>query len=411
MEPVGVIGGELVAQHLGRDQRNLEPSGYPPVLSLVIPTLNEAANILPLLSRIYQAVGDIPTEIIFVDDSSDVTPKVIRTAAKDAPTKIVLVRRAPEHRQGGLGGAVMGGVARARGEWVCVMDADLQHPPELLRQLLTKGQNSNCDIVIASRYVPGGSAEGLGAAIRKGISHASRWLARLLFVERLWSITDPCAGYFLVRRSLLRRAELRPSGFKILLEILMRTDWEHVSEIPYRFEGRAGGQSKATLAQGFAFLRHVLKLWLEVPGAGRFWKFALVGASGVVVNMALLWLLAVVAEAYHWTAWAIAVEGSIIWNYLLNRNLTWADRLGKGRFWKEFGAYQGVACVALFANAAMFALMIEGLRLHVLSAGLVGTLGGILINFVGADRLVFGRFFARSKLGAKRKEALSAEAE
>src|SRR5689334_4242770 len=110
------------------------------VISLVIPTRNEAGNIQPLLSRISKAVRGIPTEVIFVDDSTDDTPNAIREAANWYPLKVDVIARPPERRKNGLGGAVVEGFQKASAPWVCVMDADLQHPPELLPQLLKHAQ-------------------------------------------------------------------------------------------------------------------------------------------------------------------------------------------------------------------------------------------------------------------------------
>lgn len=372
-----------------------EPRPVRPLLSLIVPTRNEAGNIEELLGRVEAATAGIATEIIFVDDSTDDTPNVIREVSPRCASPVAVIHRPPQDRDG-LGGAVTRGMRAARGEWICVMDSDLQHPPELVRKLLARAEGDECDIVVASRYIEGGSASGLGSPLRKAISIASAWLSRGLFSERLWAVSDPCAGFFLVRRSLLTGVELKPVGFKILLEVLMRTPWRRVEEVPYAFEGRAGGESKATMAQGRAFLRHLAKLWFEVPGAGRVWKFALVGASGVAVNLGVLWALAIELEWSRWPAWAVALESSILWNFLLNRTFTWADRgavegvaTHRLALARDFASYHAVAATAMAANASVFALMSILADAHVLVAGGVAVLAGMLINFVGADRFVF----------------------
>lgn len=382
-------------RHKVRELSDRPAADRRPVLSLIVPTRNEAANVRELLGRIDGAVGEIATEIIFVDDSDDGTPEVVSRVSQDYRSSVSLVHRPPQERDG-LGGAVTKGIGLAQGEWVCVMDADLQHPPELVSRLLATAERERCDIVVASRYVRGGSARGLGSPLRKGISVASAWLSRLLFVERLRSVTDPCAGFFLVRSDLVADVELKPVGFKILLEVLMRTPWRRLEEVPYEFEGRSGGESKATLAQGRAFLKHLLKLWLEVPGAGRFWKFAAVGATGVIVNLAVLWMLAIGLGWSRWAAWAIALEGSILWNFFFNRGFTWADRSSvnmatpwRGDLTRGIASYHAVAGTALIANASVFTSLSVFGSSHVMLAGAVAILASMLINFVGADRLVF----------------------
>src|SRR5215211_8615624 len=123
-------------------------------ISLVIPTRNEAGNIEPLLMRVHQAVKGIATEVVFVDDSTDNTPEVIAKLQDWFPLPIKLIHRPKELRKNGLGGAVVEGFRASQGTWMCVMDADLQHPPEMIPQLLRHAQKSGSDIVVGSRLAP-----------------------------------------------------------------------------------------------------------------------------------------------------------------------------------------------------------------------------------------------------------------
>src|SRR5215211_8299173 len=123
-------------------------------ISLVIPTRNEAGNIEPLLMRIHQAVKGIATEVVFVDDSTDNTPEVIGKLQEWFPLPIKLIHRPKEERKNGLGGAVVEGFKATQGTWMGVMDADLQHPPEMIPQLLRHAQKSGSDIVVGSRLAP-----------------------------------------------------------------------------------------------------------------------------------------------------------------------------------------------------------------------------------------------------------------
>jgi glycosyltransferase involved in cell wall biosynthesis len=228
-----------------------------PELSLIIPTYNERPNIEPLLAEIDSSLHAIAWEALFVDDSTDGTDNLIAGLAK-ADTRIRLLHR--RQNRGGLAGAVVAGLAQARGTYICVLDADLQHPPALIPKLLERAWKNRADIVVASRYRPGGSAGGLSGPMRQLFSQGSRRLAQVLFPMRLWQISDPGSGFFLVRRAILQGVSLRPIGFKCLMEILVRCPWQRASEVPYRFRPRRGGTSKADFRQGRLFLQHLGRL-------------------------------------------------------------------------------------------------------------------------------------------------------
>jgi dolichol-phosphate mannosyltransferase len=225
-------------------------------LSLIIPTYNERASIRPLLAELEAALHGIDWDVLFVDDSTDGTDHLIDQLATADP-RIRVLHRADN--RGGLSGAVVDGLARARGTYRCVLDADLQHPPARIRVMLAEAHRSDADVVIASRYMPGGSACGLDGPLRQLYSRGLKLLSQLLFPRRLAGVTDPLGGYFLLHRRILAGVELRPVGYKILLEILIRCPWRTAGEVPYRFQPRRHGDSKADLRQGLRFLRH---LWL-----------------------------------------------------------------------------------------------------------------------------------------------------
>ncbi len=230
-----------------------------PLLTLVAPTRNEAENVVALVRRLSDALDGITYELLFVDDSDDETPAAIREE-KQRDRRVRLLHRDPDQRGGGLAMAVVLGIHQANGEFICVLDGDLQHPPELVPTLLTAAQDA--DVVVASRYIPGGSSAGLDGPARQLVSRGSRAAAVALF-PRLRHCTDPMSGFFLFRRSVVENVELRPYGFKILLEILVRGEWSRLTEIPYAFEERAAGTSKADASQGVAYLRHLGELRLH----------------------------------------------------------------------------------------------------------------------------------------------------
>jgi dolichol-phosphate mannosyltransferase len=234
-----------------------------PELSLVLPTLNERDNIRPLHAELVRALDGTSWEAVFVDDSRDGTEReIVAVSAEDPRVRV-------HHRSGpglSLASAVVDGFALAAGEYICVLDADLQHPPDRIPAMLAAARASAADIVIASRYVPGGNAGGLAGPLRRFYSLGLKTLSRLLFPRRLARITDPLGGFFLIRRDLVQGVALRPLGYKILLEVLVRTRWRRVREVPYRFRPRTHGLSKADLPQGVWFLRHLARLaWCCSP--------------------------------------------------------------------------------------------------------------------------------------------------
>ena len=246
-----------------------------PDLTIVAPTRNEQAVIGAFIDCLDGALRGVRAELIVVDDSDDATPAVVAEHAGRAGIEVTLIHREPADREGGLGTAVVAGMAAARAPWVCVMDADLQHPPEAIAALRTQAEATDSDLVIASRFRDGGSIAGLSAT-RKLVSRSLVGLARVAFPSRLRQVTDPLTGFFLVRRDALDLSALRPNGFKILLEILIRSPALAVSEISFRFGIRPAGESKASVREVVRYLALVWRLRLGAIGA-RFGRFGLVG--------------------------------------------------------------------------------------------------------------------------------------
>jgi len=237
-------------------------------ISLVIPTRNEEDNLPSLVAKLAEVLKGASYEIILVDDSDDATAQVAPQLAAIHGLTLSVIHREEGQRSGGLSTAVLVGVAAAHGEYVCIMDADLQHPPELIRSMIDAAGGVDADIVVASRYVEGGSDAGLSNRARKMISLASKHLVKTAFRGRLRTVSDPLSGFFLARRSLLNETALSPIGFKILLDILVRSNWRVAAEVPLKFERRAAGSSKASLKQGRDFLSHVSQLlWESRTGA------------------------------------------------------------------------------------------------------------------------------------------------
>lgn len=194
----------------------------PGAVTIVVPTFNESGNVRRLLRLITDAVpARLPCEVVFVDDSTDETPDVIRAAAPDCPFPVTVLHR--DEPVGGLGGAVVEGMKAAGSDWIVVMDGDCQHPPSLVPELVATGERTGAGLVVASRYVKGGSRAGLAGSYRIAVSRAATWLTKALFPRRLHGISDPMSGFFAIRRSEVTAEVLAPLGYKILLELAVRS--------------------------------------------------------------------------------------------------------------------------------------------------------------------------------------------
>jgi dolichol-phosphate mannosyltransferase len=221
------------------------------LLSLVIPTYNERGNIERLLNELGAAFKHeaIAAEIIIVDDNSpDGTGELVEELLRRRSNLRVI------HRRGklGLATAVTEGFARARGEFLAVMDADFSHPPDTIPRLVKALIQDNADIAIGSRDVQLNSS-----SVRSFSSTVAIWFARPLTPVR-----DPTTGLFALRRSVIEGVPLNPLGFKILLEILVKGRYRKVKEIPFTFGNRWQGKSKYSFKEILAYLRHCLRLYL-----------------------------------------------------------------------------------------------------------------------------------------------------
>ena len=220
---------------------------------MIVPTFNESENVGNLTNQIDYALRGIDYEVIFVDDSTDDTPEAIRAVMKENPN----VRMEHRETEKGLATAVLKGFSLASGDYIAVMDADLQHPPSILRSMYAV-METGVDFCVPSRFIPGGSDGGLGP-YRKLVSGVARYIGKIM-LPSLRKISDPTSGLFMFRKSVIDGADLRPIGWKIMVEVLAMGTYRTVVEIPYKFQARPAGESKLSSRVTLEYLKQVADL-------------------------------------------------------------------------------------------------------------------------------------------------------
>ncbi|WP_017654717.1 glycosyltransferase [Fortiea contorta] len=309
-------------------------------LSLVIPTYkerNNIQNVIRILSLLLDESIPGDYELIVVDDDSpDCTWEVARSLVTEYP-QLRVMRRQQER---GLSSAVIRGWQVARGEILAVIDGDLQHPPEVLTQLL-RAMEQGADLAVASRHIEGGGVSSW-SVVRRFLSRGAQVLGLIILPGVLGRVSDPMSGYFMVRRTCIAGAALHPVGYKILLEVIGRGKVRDIAEVGYVFCERTAGESKVTWKQYVDYLRHLLRLRLSTsPLRGfpfvRFFRFGLVGLSGVFVDMTVLYLLSdPTTLALPLTrSKIIAGEIAIFNNFLWNDAWTFADVSMQQQEWRQ----------------------------------------------------------------------------
>lgn len=222
-------------------------------VSIVVPSYNEKDNIRNLVEQIDAALLGIDHEILFVDDSTDETPAVLEAVSKEKPH----VRYKHRTNEKGLATAVILGFRLAEGDYLACMDADLQHPPQILRPMVA-ALESGADFCIPSRLIPGGDDGGLNW-YRKFVSGTARVIGQIL-LPCLRSISDPTSGLFMFRKETIDGADLRPIGWKIMVEVLAMSTYHTVVEIPYAFQQRTAGESKLDTKVTIQYLQQCFDL-------------------------------------------------------------------------------------------------------------------------------------------------------
>jgi dolichol-phosphate mannosyltransferase len=358
-------------------------------LTIIVPTYNEAPNVAELVRRVSEAVDTADTEILFVDDSTDATPDVIREVAASAPLAVRLIHR--DHATGGLGGAVVEGMRAAASDVCVVMDGDLQHPPEEIPMLQHRFRRGDVDLVVASRYSGSGTADGLADTGRVLVSRGSTALTKAMFPIRLRNVSDPMTGFFLIDRTAIDLDGLKPRGFKILLEVLARKPLR-VAEVPFQFADRHAGESKASFRQGLNFLAQLTMLRF-----GKMSLFAFIGVLGAVANLAILWALIHVGVDSIWAA-IIAAEVTIIGNFLMQEHFVFQDmREDASGVWSRFAKSFGFNNAEAAIRIPIMAAMVAGWHISAVIATAITLVVAFVVRFLFHSLVVY----APRKAGAR----------
>lgn len=364
-------------------------------LTVIIPTFNEEANIRNIVMAVdavfheYSLHGQI---LIVDDDSSDSTISTVKELKRIHENVDILVRR-QDH---GLSQSVADGFSHAASEIFIVIDADFSHPPILIPRMYEEIQKGN-DIVIGSRYMEGGAIRKWPLK-RRIISIGATFLGRLLFPD----ITDPVSGFFAVRKQVVERAPLKPRGYKILLEVLGKGTWEKDKEIPFEFVDRETGASKLKIRTVIEYAQQVLDITLHSfthhqSAAWREWKrvykFGIVGISGIVVNLGILYLLVEFFALNKDLASPIAIEFSILNNFIWNDLWTFGsveDHKVSSR-WHRLVSFNIVSVGGAVINYGIFLMLTSWFAVYYLAAQLIGILIGFVWNFLVNRRITWQR--------------------
>jgi dolichol-phosphate mannosyltransferase len=354
------------------------------MISVILPTYNEAENIrriIPAIAKVFQD-EKIQGEVIVVDDDSpDGTAGTASELGNSFPVR-VCVRKSDR----GLSKAVMKGFELARGEICVVMDADLSHPVEKIPDMIQPIFEGRCDATVGSRYVVGGGAQNW-PLLRKIISKGAGLLAK-----GVTGLSDPTSGFMALRKSILEGITLDPLGWKIVLEVIVKTK-SRVMEIPIVFADREEGESKLGLKAQMDYLHHLGRLYAyRYPLFFEFVKFCLVGLTGLVLDTAVLVSLVDHASLDPRFAAVFAFAAAVSWNYLFNR--IWAFESGRSTpILRTYVFFVSICLGGLGVRIGIMHLLIKyagmGVRPWYILASFVGIAAATVFNFLGSRYVVF----------------------
>jgi dolichol-phosphate mannosyltransferase len=380
---------------LPRQEEMIKPSKAK--LSVIIPTYNESQNIVRMLDSIAETLSPYHgAEIIVVDDNSPdgTADRAKRHAKIITARKRIRIDIITRDAKSGLSSAIIKGVQYAAGDFLVIMDGDFSHPPNVIPSIIQVLQDSNYDIVIASRYVKGGSIIGWPFK-RRLVSKGATKIARYgLGID----VKDPVSGFFAFRRDIINDIKFDAIGYKMLLEILVKTKGARVKEIPYTFTNRTIGTSKLDAGVMLDYLRAVLRLYRYgksvrqkekrtsvrfLSKAGRFYT---VGASGLLINyIASLFFNTIALDLWFLHSTVIGILISMTSNFFLNKIWTFEDR----RFnlkdtGIQFGMFIGFSSLGAIIQLLLVYALVESHKMDypqaLILAVAVASVGNFLLN-------------------------------
>jgi dolichol-phosphate mannosyltransferase len=355
-------------------------------VAVIVPTYNEADNVLVLLDRLQCVLGSRWLwEMVVVDDNSQDGTASLVDKASHRGEPIRCIRRLGRR---GLSTAVAEGCLGTPAPLFIVMDADLQHDEAVIPSMLQQLASSSCDLVVATRYAGGGST-GDWNRTRKSGSQIATWMARLATSA---VISDPMSGFFGMKRDVFLEAAplLSGAGFKILLDILASSPRKlNVAEVPYTFRARNAGHSKLNITVVFDYIGMIVEKrscgW--VPA--RFVLFGATGVLGVIVHMAALFLLNRLAGASFDSSLLGAVFAAMTFNFVLNNEITYGDRRLRGLAAAigliKFYVVCGTGALSNIGVAGFIFLQGSGW----FASGLAGAFVAAVFNFAMSSRYVW----------------------
>jgi dolichol-phosphate mannosyltransferase len=363
---------------------SLDGSG-PIDLSLVLPTYNESANIVAVLEQLMarlDSVSGLTYEIIVVDDDSPDRTWELAEQFAQTHAQVRVLRRQTER---GLSTAVIRGWQIARGNVLGVMDADLQHPPEVT-EMLWKEMVRGADLAIASRHVEGGGVSDWSLS-RRIISRCAQLIGLAILPEVTARVSDPMSGYFMILRSSIAGRVLNPLGYKILVEVLGRGKVGWIAEVPYTFRERVEGESKVTNKIYVEYFQHLLRIRLYLLKSSAFCRFCVVGASGVVIDMSLLYLLSD-PQMLGWgltRSKILAAEAALINNFIWNDLWTFGEisrhQSGFSQRLKRFLKFNAICALGVFLNVLILNVEFNVLHMNRYVANLVAIMVVTIWNY------------------------------
>ena len=373
-------------------KQNVDENGQ---ISIIIPTYNESENIIKILHSIGEILPkNIPTQAIVVDDNSpDGTGKLVddylKNVKKIADYTIEIIHRKAKD---GLGSAILKGIQQAKGDTIVVMDSDFSHPPQIIPKLIESIKKYQYDIAVASRYINGGKIQGWSFK-RKFMSK----FATLIAKKGLGIDTkDPMSGFFAFKRNIIKGLNIDAIGYKILLEILVKTRDANIKEIPYTFQDRELGDSKLTTKTIIDYCRSVWKLYrhgkpmekqekrLSVKFLYKAGRFYTVGASGFVVNYLISLLFAGgVSDLWYLHANVIGIIASITTNFILNKVWTFGDRnFGAKRTISQYGKFAMFSSLGALVQLGMVYFLVDSNEISYPIALILAVMTAAFGNFV-----------------------------